>query len=183
MKKNIKVLTVGLLTIFVVGSFISCNSSDKALEKGKELINERQYEKAVVSLELALDDNPKNKEAKELKDMIESYLEANKALENGNIRKAEVKAQAIGDKDKEFPSFKQCVDTLEKTIDEKAEYDKEVKNDMEKLETYLENKNYSEALLLAKSLDGRVMTKDQKDMFDKIKLKITSDLSIESTEK
>ncbi|WP_300259835.1 hypothetical protein [Clostridium sp.] len=181
MKRNIKALILVLLITVLVLNLVPCISSAKALDKGKELINKRQYEKAVVSLELALDENPKNKEAKELKDMVESYLEANKALENGNLRKAEVKLKFIGNKEKDFPVFKQCVDNLKKYIDEKTEYDKNVKSDMKKLEKFIDNKNYSEAILLTKSLEGRIIEKDQKEIFDKIKLKMISGLSTEST--
>lgn len=181
MKRNIKALILVLLITVLVLNLIPCISSAKALDKGKELINERQYEKAVVSLELSLDENPKNKEAKELKDMVESYLEANKALENGNIRKAEVKLKFIGNKENDFPVFKQCVDNLKKYIDEKNEYNKNVKSDMKKLEKFIDDKNYSEAILLTKSLEGRIIEKDQEEIFDKIKLKMISELSTEST--
>ena len=34
---------------------------------------------------------------------------------------------------------------------------------MEKLEKFIDNKNYSDAVLLTKSLDGRVRTKEQKE--------------------
>ncbi len=115
--------------------------------------------------------------------MIENYLEASKALEEGKIRKAEVKVQNIGDKSNEFPTFNQCVDALKKNIDENSEYDKDIKSDMEKLEKFIDNKNYSDAVLLTKSLDGRVRTKEQKEKLEQIKLKLISVLSIESAKK
>ena len=183
MKRSIKALILVLLITILSLNLIACSSFNKALDKGKELINEGQYEKAVVSLELALDENPKNKEAKELKDMIENYLEASKALDEGKIRKAEVKIQNVGEKSNEFPNFKKCVDALNKNIDEKSEYDKDIKSDMEKLEKFIDNKNYSDAVLLTKSLDGRVRTKEQKEKLEQIKLKLISVLSIESTKK
>lgn len=183
MKRSIKALILVVLITILSLNLIAGSSSNKALDKGKELINEGQYEKAVVSLELALDENPKNKEAKELKDMIENYLEASKALDEGKIRKAEVKIQNVGEKSNEFPNFKKCVDALNKNIDEKSEYDKDIKSDMEKLEKFIDNKNYSDAVLLTKSLDGRVRTKEQKEKLEQIKLKFISVLSIESTKK
>ncbi|EDT24511.1 hypothetical protein [Clostridium perfringens] len=179
MKRSIKALILVVLITILSLNLIACSSSNKALDKGKELINEGQYEKAVVSL----DENPKNKEAKELKDMIENYLEASKALDEGKIRKAEVKIQNVGEKSNEFPNFKKCVDALNKNIDEKSEYDKDIKSDMEKLEKFIDNKNYSDAVLLTKSLDGRVRTKEQKEKLEQIKLKLISVLSIESTKK
>jgi len=182
-KRSIKALILVVLITILSLNLIACSSFNKALDKGKELINEGQYEKAVVSLELALDENPKNKEAKELKDMIENYLEASKALDEGKIRKAEVKIQNVGEKSNEFPNFKKCVDALNKNIDEKSEYDKDIKSDMEKLEKFIDNKNYSDAVLLTKSLDGRVRTKEQKEKLEQIKLKLISVLSIESTKK
>lgn len=183
MKKNIKFLISGIFIIAVAGSFIGCNNSDKALAKGKELINEKQYEKAVASLELALDDNPKNKDAKELKEMVEDYLEAEKAFKSGQINKAEVKIEAIGNKDEAYASFKESVDNLAKNIVEKDEYDKDIARDMEKLNQFIDNKNYVDALLLAKSLDGRQISEAQREEFYKLKMKLTSNVSIESTDK
>ena len=183
MKRSTKALILVLLIKILSLNLIACSWCNKALDKGKELINEGQYEKAVVSLELALDENPKNKEAKELKDMIENYLEASNALEEGKIRKAEVKIQNVEGKSNEFPNFNQCVDTLKKNIDEKSKYDKDIKSDMEKLEKFIDNKNYSDAILLTKSLDGRVRTREQKEKLEQIRLKLISVLSIESTKK
>lgn len=183
MKKNIKFLISGIFITVVAGSFMGCNNSDKALAKGKELINEKQYEKAVAFLELALDDNPKNKDAKELKEMVEDYLAAEKAFKSGQINKAEVKIEAIGNKDEAYASFKESVDNLVKNIEEKDEYDKAIARDMEKLNQFIDNKNYVDALLLAKSLDGRQISEAQKERFDKLKIKLTSKVSTESTDK
>ncbi|EGT3616247.1 hypothetical protein FHH43_08385 [Clostridium perfringens] len=183
MKKSIKIFVSGVFIIATVGTFMGCNSSDKSLAKGKELINENQYEKAVASLELALDYNPKNKEAKELRDMVEDYLEADKAFKDGNIGKAEVKIEAIGDKDNNYHNFKKSVDILEKSIDEKAKYEKEIDNDIKKLSDLIDNGNYADALLLSKSLDGRDMSKQQREKFDNIKMKLNSKISIESSNK
>lgn len=154
MKRSIKALILVVLITILSLNLIACSSSNKALDKGKEL-----------------------------KDMIENYLEASKALDEGKIRKAEVKIQNVGEKSNEFPNFKKCVDALNKNIDEKSEYDKDIKSDMEKLEKFIDNKNYSDAVLLTKSLDGRVRTKEQKEKLEQIKLKLISVLSIESTKK
>lgn len=181
MKKSVKYLSLAVLTIILSLNIIACNSSNRALDKGKELISEGQYEKAEVSLELALDEDPKNKEANELKNMIENYLEASKALDEGEIRKAEVKIKNVGEKSDEFPNFKKCVDALNKNIDEKSEYDKDIKNDMEKIENFIDNKDYSDAILLTKSLDGRVRTTEQKEKLEQIRLKLIAVLSIENT--
>lgn len=183
MKKSIKFLISGVFITAVAGGFMGCNSSDKALAKGKKLIDEKQYEKAVVSFELALDDNPKNQEAKELKDMVESYLVAEKAFKNGDINKAEVKIGAIENKDESYASFKQSVDNLAKNIEEKDKYDKEIDNDMSKLNEFIDNGSYADALLLTKSLEGRQMSEAQREKFDKLKIKLTSKAYIESTNK
>lgn len=183
MKKSIKFLISGVFIIALAGSFMGCNSSDKAVAKGKKLIDEKQYEKAVVSLELALDDNPKNQEVKELRDMIENYLEAEKAFENGDISKAEIKIEAIGNKDEAYASFKQSVDNLAKNIEGKDKYDKEIDSDMSKLNEFIDNGSYGDALLLEKSLEGRQMSEAQRESFDKLKIKLTSKAYIESTSK
>ncbi len=99
----------------------------------------------------------------------------------GEIRKAEVKIKNIGEKSDEFPNFKKCVDALNKNIDEKSEYDKDIKNDMEKIENFIDNKDYSDAILLTKSLDGRVRTTEQKENLEQIRLKLIAVLSIENT--
>lgn len=181
MKRSIKYLVLGFFVSILSLSIMSCSrESNKALSKGKDLIEDNQCDKAIVSLELALDEDPKNEEAEELKNMVENYLESRKALEEGQIRKAEVKFQNIGDRSKDFPKFKECVDTLEKNIDEDSKYDKEIKDDMDKLESLIEDKNYEESIILIKSLDGRVRTREQKEKLEQLKLKLISILAIES---
>ena len=49
MKRSIKALILVVLITILSLNLIACSSSNKALDKGKELINEGQYEKAVVS--------------------------------------------------------------------------------------------------------------------------------------
>ena len=52
---------------------------------------------------------------------------------------------------------------------------------MEKIENFIDNKDYSDAILLTKSLDGRVRTTEQKEKLEQIRLKLIAVLSIENT--
>lgn len=181
MKRNIKYLVLGIFFSILSLGIISCSKeSDKAVLRGKDLIEENQCEKALASLELALDEDPKNEEARDLKDMLENYLESTKALEEGKIREAEVKAENICNKSKEFPHFNHSVETLKKNIEDFSNFDKDINRDMEKVENLIKDKNYKEAVLLIKSLEGRIKTKAQEEELDQLKLKLISVLSVEN---
>lgn len=178
MSKVIKCLVAGVFSTFILGSLVGCGNSEasKAVAKGKELINEKEYDKAVVSFDMALDADPKNNEAKNLKGMVEDYLDAEKAFKAGEINKAQVKIEAIGNKDASFKAFKKSVDSLEKSIENKEEFDKNLKNDMDRLNKLIVEKNFEEAKPLCKSIEGRELDEGQKERFEKIKLRLAAEI-------
>lgn len=178
MSKVIKCIIAGIITTFILGSFVGCGNSEaaKAVEKGKELVNEKEYDKALVSFDMALDSDPRSKEAKSLKEMIEDYLDAEKAFKSGDLNRAQVKIEAIGNKDDSFEDFKKSVAILEKSIEKKEQFDKDLKNDIEKLNKLIDEKNFEEAKRLCKSIEGRQLDEGQKQSFDKIKLRLAAEL-------
>lgn len=185
MSKVIKFLVAGIFSTFILGSLVGCGNSEasKAVAKGKELINEKEYDKAVVSFDMALDADPKNNEAKNLKKMVEDYLDAERAFKAGEIDKAQVKIEAIGNKDDSFKAFKKSVDSLEKSIENKEQFDKNLKNDMDKLKKLIVEKNFEEAKPLCKSIEGRELDEGQKQCFEKIKLKLAAEIGKSEQEK
>ena len=178
LSKVIKSLIAGIFSTFILVSLSGCNNSEasKYLAKGKDFMNKREYEKAVVSFDMALDEDSKNNEAKNLKKMVEDYLDANKAFKAGDINKAQVKIEAIGDEYESFKAFKKSVDSLEKSIENKEKFDDDLKIDIDKLNKLISEKNFEEAKSLCKSIEGRELDEGQKERFEKIKLKLAAEI-------
>ncbi|MGG5461311.1 hypothetical protein [Clostridium sp. B9] len=181
MSKVVKGLLAGIFVSLSLGGLVGCASSqaNESVAKGKELINSKNYCKALVSFEMALDEDPENEEAKDLKNMLENYLSAEKAFKEGNVGKAEVKISAIGDKDKNFKVFHESVLSLEDGIEKKAQYEKDINSDMDKLEKLINNKSYEKAQILCKSISSRELNESQKETFDKLRLRLGAEIKFE----
>lgn len=181
MSRVIKGLLACIFVSLSLGGLVGCSSSkaNESLVKGKELINSKNYCKALVSFDMALDEDPENEEAKDLKDMLENYFGAKKAFKEGDVGKAEVKIAAIGDKDKNFEVFHESVISLEYGIEKKAQYEKDINSDIDKLEILIDNKSYEEAEILCKSISGRELNETQKENFDKLRLRLGTEIKFE----
>ncbi|MBI6013314.1 hypothetical protein H8J78_15260, partial [Clostridium perfringens] len=92
MKKGFKIGIIVIVLIILVsgGTFIFMNymKTDKSLDKAIELINSKEYDKAALALDMALDENKNNKKAVQLKDILEKYLDSKKDLNEGKIKEA-----------------------------------------------------------------------------------------------
>ena len=114
-KQFISILLMALLII------VGCENGmvKKSMEKAKIAMEEKAYEKALLSLELVLEENPSHEEAKTLHSIVDTYLQATQLI-------AEEK----------FAEAKKMIDQLDKGY---ADYT--IKEDMdvlkEKIETHL----------------------------------------------
>ena len=125
---KIRLLTI-ILGITIL--FVGCGNSivKKSIEQAKILIENKEYDKAILSLEMALDEDNKNEEANKLYLIIDSYQKAKKAIDENNIEETKKSLDSI-DKDYVNYSIKDDIDSLKSEIDN---YYKE----MEKISVYL----------------------------------------------
>lgn len=111
--------------------FVGCGNSmtKKSIEQSKTFMQSREYDKAIISLEMALDEDKENEEANKLYKIINSYQKANKALAENNIEEAKKILDSMDDEYLSY-SIKDDINSLKKDVEN---YDSEV----EKVNTYL----------------------------------------------
>lgn len=126
-----------LLVIFISMFFVGCSNGmyDKAMEQGKLQLADGEFDKALASIELALDEKPKDKEAKKMYEDLVAYNQVKDAMENAKWDEALSKANNLLKKETLANSIKS---ELEKDI--KIAKDNKEKNEVESEESESEEK-------------------------------------------
>ncbi|MBU3221052.1 lysozyme inhibitor LprI family protein [Clostridium algidicarnis] len=116
MKK--KVVISILFMVFVLG-LVGCtnNLSKEAINQGKQALENKEYDKALASFEIALDKDSKNQEASTMKSIINDYLTAKEYLEQAKVEEAEKALKGINSQYSEY-LIKDDINNLKTRIDE-----------------------------------------------------------------
>ena len=81
-----------LIVIILVGmiSFVGCSNNmvEKSIEKAKISIQAKDYDKAIVSLEMALEEDEENSEANIMYQIVSGYREAKKDIQENKFKEA-----------------------------------------------------------------------------------------------
>lgn len=143
--KLISTILVCILSLGLIGC--GNNLVNKSIENAKVLIENKDYDKALISLELALDEDPENGEANKLYRILEKYIESKKLVENEKFHEAE---EVINKLDSSLflgLSIEEDINNLKDIIDkhnkEEIEVVEEVKN-KDDIEVAEEIKNQEE---------------------------------------
>ena len=123
MKKKV---LLGIILVATI-SFLGCSSFivEKSIEKAKISIEARDYDKAIVSLEMALEEEPENNEANTLYGIVSSYQKAKKNIEEGKFKEANRILILLDGQDIEYP-IKDDIEKLKEEMDK--HFRKEVGN-------------------------------------------------------
>ena len=141
-KKLISIVFVVLMTGLTL---VGCgnNMVKKSIEQAKVLMESKEYEKAILSLEMALDEDSKNKEANKLYNIINGYQEAKLAKEEDNIKEARSILDAI---DKEYVNYsiKKDIDSLKQEVEKHLKETEKVDDLLIKADNLFNKKKYGE---------------------------------------
>ncbi|GIM29366.1 hypothetical protein CPJCM30710_20320 [Clostridium polyendosporum] len=172
MKKYLSIL------IFCIVIFTGCSSrlADKAIEQGKLELSNKEYDKAVASFQLALDEDSNNKEAKELKDIIDGYLKAKKAYDNNNLDESKKLVEGINEKYMNL-SIKDDIDKLKADIKDAQQTIAEINQSIEKLNILVNDKKYDEAKALSQELNGKHLSDEQRGKLAEIVKRMNDELA------
>ena len=167
---KIRLLTIILgMTILFVG----CGNSivKKSIEQAKILIENKEYDKAILSLEIALDEDKDNEEANKLYEIVDAYQNAKKAMEENNIEEAKKILDSINEEDINY-SIKDDIDGLKNEMENYYKEVEQVNNHLiesEKLfneNKYVDCKVYLVTNILGSQEDGiednKYATEEQK---------------------
>ena len=171
-------LVVLVLTLAGCGN----NIVSKSIEEAKVAIENKDYEKALASLELALDKDSDNKEAKQLYSIVEDYQKAKGLMEENNTDEAEKVLDGI---DAEYVNYaiKEDVDSLKLQIKEKIKSVELINSNLKKLLTLVDEKNYDEANALVEEINKSSLNDEQKNSVNELKTRIDSEVAEIETQK
>ena len=141
MKRKISIIILLMMSLMIVG----CGNSvvKKSIEQAKTAIENKEYDKALASLQLALDEDKANEEANKLYSIVDGYQKAKKLVDENKITEAK---EIIDGINSDYISYaiKADIDNLKSQIDN---YLKEVENitiSLNEAENMFNNKQYTE---------------------------------------
>ncbi len=151
--------------------FVGCENSvvKKSIEQAKTAIESKAYDKALASLQLALDENKDNEEAKKLYSIVDGYQKVKKLVDENKVTEAKEIIDGINSDYINY-SIKGDIDRLKSQIDN---YFKEVANITALLndaENMFNNKQYVECKnnINDKILTSQYLTDEQKLKSDEL---------------
>ena len=139
-----KILIAGLI-LSITTLFIGCGNSivEKTIEQAITAINNKEYDKALLSLEIALDEDKENEEATKLYKIVDSYQDANRAMENKNLEESKKALDSINDDYVNY-SIKDDIDELKREIENHYKEIDNVNNHLEEAQKIFNDNKYGD---------------------------------------
>lgn len=164
---------VGVLMIGLI--LVGCGNSivKKSIEQANTAIGSKEYNKALASVKLALDEDKENEEANKLYSIVDGYQKAKKQVDENKILEAKGIIYGIN-KDYINYTIKDDIDNLKSQIDNKL---KEAENTIIEAQrlcdegNYDKSMNYIETVILS---NGSNYTEEQQKRVNDI-LKVIAD--------
>lgn len=167
MKRKISIIILLMMSLMIVG----CGNSvvKKSIEQAKTAIESKEYDKALASLQLALDEDKDNEEANKLYSIVDGYQKAKKLVDENKITEAKEIIDGINSDYINY-AIKDDIDSLKNQIDN---YLKEVENItalLNEAENMFNNKKYAECKnhINDKILASQYVTDEQKVKADEL---------------
>lgn len=178
-KKYIIPIVILIIAILGVGSFFIYKNSgvNKEVNKGIELMTQKQYQEAVACFDLVLEDKPNNEKAVKLKDMVNNYLDSKNLFDKGDFDGANKKINEMNQEYSNYSGFKDDVSNLKDKISKAIKDSKEVNENLDKIRDEINKKNYKEAKNLVDKLEKSDLNKDQKQQLEDLKGRVNSELN------
>lgn len=178
-KKYIIPIVILIIAILGVGLFFVYKNSgvNKEVNKGIELMTQKQYQEAVACFDLVLEDKPNNEKAVKLKDMVNNYLDSKNLFDKGDFEAANKKINEMNQEYSNYSGFKDDVSNLKDKISKAIKDSKEVNENLDKIRDEINKKNYKEAKNLVDKLEKSDLNKDQKQQLEDLKGRVNSELN------
>lgn len=148
MKK--KFLSIILIAVVSIGG-VACGNTlaNKSLKNAKTFIENKEYDKALMSLEMTLDEDSENGEANKLYRIVEKYIESKKLVGNNKFSEAEDVINKLNSSTYKGSAIEEDINNLKEEINkhkekEKVEKEEKAKKEQEKKEEKERNKNQKE---------------------------------------
>ncbi|KNF07612.1 hypothetical protein CLPU_14c00300 [Gottschalkia purinilytica] len=168
-----KKILVSILSCMLIIGLSACSNGDSknAIEQGKTQMNNREYEKAASSFQLALNKDENNKEAKELLDNVDKYINAKKSLDKNDFEKAKRLVEGISDKYGDS-SMKEDVNKLKNDIKNAENITNKMNQNIGNLKDMIGDEKFQEAKSIIKEFKGKKLNDKQKAKVKEITEKV-----------
>ncbi|WP_018393552.1 lysozyme inhibitor LprI family protein [Bacillus sp. 37MA] len=145
-----KLAVMVVISLFLVG----CSNStyDKAMEQAKLALANGEFDKALASFELALDEKPKDEEAKVSYENVVAYNQVKEDIEHAKWDDALTKANHLLKEEALVSSMKKGLEQFITTAETSKEQDKMVSEKVAQIKSVTSEKKYREAQKLISEL-------------------------------
>lgn len=157
-----------ILTLLIITA-VGCGNGmeKKAMDQAKLALVNKEYDKASASFQLVLDENSKNEEARKIKEIIYTYLDAKKSLDSNKLDDANMTIDKIDDDYSNY-SIKDDVNSLKIDIKNKISLRDKIQNDISKAENLVNEKKYDEAKAILDGLNKNYIDENQKNKVNEL---------------
>lgn len=177
-KKYISIIIAVIVIIAIgVGFFVyKNNTQNKGIQKANELIKEREYDKALASFELVLDDHSNNQDAIKGKEMLEDYINADKKFNDGDLEEANKLLSNMPSEYSNYKELKEDVDSLKDKINKAIDDNKEIDKSIDNIRDLINRNEYNKAKKAIDSLQNKNLDENQKKTLEDLKGRVDSEL-------
>lgn len=177
-KKYISIIIAVIVIIAIgVGFFVyKNNTQNKGIQKANELIKEREYDKALASFELVLDDHSNNQDAIKGKEMLEDYINADKKFNDGDLEEANKLLSNMPSEYSNYKELKEDVDSLKDKINKAIDDNKEIDKSIDNIRDLINKNEYNKAKKAIDSLQNKNLDENQKKTLEDLKGRVDSEL-------
>lgn len=138
-------IPIMLMILALTLGLVGCGNSiaKKSIEEAKLLIENKEYDKALLSLEVALDEDRDNEEAKNLYDIVNGYNKVKKVVEGNDVEEAK---KFIDEIHSDYVNYaiKEDIDNLKSQIDTHIKEIEDISVILTESENMFNNKQYTE---------------------------------------
>jgi tetratricopeptide (TPR) repeat protein len=158
-----KVVILFTALLFVL---VGCNNNQaftEAMEEGKALLERKEYDKALESFQLAINEDEKNVEANSLYSMAEKMKNANKALSEGKADEAIRLFEEVEKVDGGYQLLQQQAKEQREQARAKKEQQEQEKQQVAEVEKAKEEKQVKEAKKVTEEKQAREVKKPKEE--------------------
>lgn len=174
MRRFTAIVTLLLLAL----TLTACGNSvvKKSIEKAKTAIENKNYDKALASLELALDEESDNKQAKELYSIVDDFQKANKLVTEDKVSDAKKILDGMSTEYSNY-AIKGDVDSLKAKVDSRIKEIESVNTEISRLVSLVDEKKYDKAKDLIKELNSYKLSDEQKSKVNELEKRVDLELA------
>lgn len=174
---NKKLITIIMIICMISLIVTGCENNivEKSIDQAKRQIESKEYDKALISLQTALDEEKESKEASELFSIVNNYQKAKELAIDGNYEEAKKVIDKIDSKYMNY-AIRDDVELLKQQIKDRIKESELVNDNLSKLLILIDEKNYEDSNILVEEIYKSVLNQEQKNKLDVLKARIESEL-------